>query len=198
MDKFLQALQHLLPTGYAWPRDADSTWMRLLAGVAASLGELDAVTTPATQQWLPHATVTRLAEWEDVVGLPDQCFGPNQTVEARRGRVLSRLRGPSGYYDDSSPAALAAIENICSNLGFPATARYNHPFRCGRDRVGRRVGQLDGLLHVTLNASSEPFRVRQNRVGDRLQDRPPGSVELACYLEKCVPARYELVVSFTA
>lgn len=196
MDKFQQSLAQLLPQGYAWPRDPQSTLMRLLGGVAASFAELDKVITQTTVEWLPHATKARLGEWEDAVGLPDQCFGADQTVDARRGRVLSRLRGPSGVYPDSSPASLGAIEAICTNLGYPAVAAYNHPFRCGRDRVGRRLGQLDGKLYVRMTAESTPFRVGHNRVGDRLVTRPAEVTQLACYLKNYAPARYQLNVIF--
>lgn len=196
MDKFQQALAALLPQGYAWPRDPSSTLMRLLAGSAAALKEFDAVTTQATVEWLPQATKARLAEWEDAVGLPDQCFGPSQTVDARRGRVLSRLRGPSGYYSDSSPACLGALEAICINLGYPAQATYNYPFRCGRDRIGRRLGQLDGRLYVRMTVQSTRFRVKVNRSKDRLVARPPEVAELACYLQKYAPARFQLNVIF--
>lgn len=197
-DRFSQALQHLLPQGYAWPRDPSSVLMRLLRGMAASFAELHDYTDYTAGEWLPHATKARLAEWEDAVGLPDQCFGNDQTVNARRGRVLSRLRGPSGYYSDSSPASPGAIEAICSNLGIPGFVRYNHPFRCGRDRVGRRVGQLNGQLQVILPATSEPFRVGSNRVGDRLAQRPLGAVELSCYLDRYIPARFQPIVTYTA
>lgn len=196
MDKFQQALAQLLPQGYAWPRDPQSTLMRVIGGMAGSFAELDAVTTQTTVEWLPQSTKARLAEWEETVGLPDQCFGTHQTVAGRRGRVLSRLRGPSGYYIDSSPASLASMEAICINLGYPGHVRYNHPFRCGRDRVGRRVGQLDGKLYAILSAPSRPFRVGTNRAGDRLVQRPVEVAQLACYLQKYAPARYALTVTF--
>ena len=40
MDKLLQALAQLLPTGFAWPRHADSTLMRWLRGLAGVHAEL--------------------------------------------------------------------------------------------------------------------------------------------------------------
>jgi uncharacterized protein YmfQ (DUF2313 family) len=196
MDKYGQALQHLLPTGYAWPRDPDSVLMRLMGGLAAAFSDLDALTEAAMVAWLPQATNTRLEEWEAAVGLPDACFGAAQTVEARRGRVLSRLRGPAGPYADSSLASLGALEAICSNLGYPAVATYNHPFRCGRDRVGRRLGRLDGQLYVRMRVHSPTFRVGINRVGDRLVARPAEVGQLACYLQAYAPARYQLNVIF--
>lgn len=196
MDKYGQALQHLLPTGYAWPRDPDSVLMRLMGGLAAAFGDLEALTEAATVAWRPQATRTRLHEWESATGLPDACFGSIQTVDARRGRLLSRLRGPSGFFPDSSPASLRSIENMTANLGYPSVARYNTPFRCGRDRVGHRLGRLDGKLYVTLQASSTLFRVSRSRAGDRLIDRPASAISLACYLQKYVPARFELNVIF--
>lgn len=198
MDKFLQSLQHLLPEGYAWPKDPNSVLMRVIGGMAAAFADMEALTEAATIAWRPQTTTTRLPEWEVAAGLPDGCFGPNQTVAARRNRLLSRLRGASGFYPDSSPASPAAIEAICTNLGYPGKVTYNVPFRCGRDRTGRRLGQLDGRLYLRLLASSESFRVGRSRAGDRLLDRPPGAVELACHLKAYVPARFELVVTFTS
>ncbi|MCU7371551.1 DUF2313 domain-containing protein [Paucibacter sp. O1-1] len=196
MDKYGQALQHLLPTGYAWPRDPDSVLMRLMGGMAAAFGDLDALTEAATVAWRPQATNTRLEEWEEAVGLPDDCFGPTQTYTSRQARVLAKLRGPIGAYPDSSPASLGGLESVCEQLGYPAEARYNTPFRCGRDRAGQRLGQLDGQLHLLVTASASLLRVGQARVGDRLIDRPADLVQLSCYLQKTVPARFELNVVF--
>jgi uncharacterized protein YmfQ (DUF2313 family) len=196
MDKFVQSFQHLLPGGYAWPRDRESVLMRVLGGMAAAFCDLEALTEAATVAWRPQETNTRLEEWESAVGLPDACFGASQPVEARRGRVLSRLRGPAGPYLDSSPASLGALEAICGDLGYPAVAAYNHPFRCGRDRVGQRLGLLDGMLYVRMSAQSTPFRAGRNRVGDRLVARPAEVGQLACYLKNYAPARYQLNVIF--
>lgn len=195
MDKFQQAFQHLLPEGHAWPRDQDSVLMRVLGGIAASFNELDALTSAAMVSWRPHATATRLEEWEGAVELPDACFGAIQTVEERRARVLARLRGPSGHFTDSSSACLGAVEAICENLGYPGVARYNHPFRCGRDRSGRRLGRLDGRLFVRISARSTPLRCG-DRAGSRLVTRPADAIELACYLANYAPARFELNVVF--
>jgi uncharacterized protein YmfQ (DUF2313 family) len=194
--RFTQALAALMPPGFAWPRQADTVWMRVLGGLAGAFEEHHSWTQQATLEWLPHATHTRLEEWEEATGLPDPCFGPTQTMEARRGRLLARLRGPSGAYPDSSPAAIEAIKTICANLGYVADVHYNTYFRVGRDRVGRRLGANDGHLYVLISAPAEPFRVGANRVGERLVIRPPSVPEFACALEKYVPARYALDVIF--
>lgn len=196
MDKFYQALASLLPSGFAWPRDPNSVWMRLVAAMAAALAELHDFTHQAVREWLPQSTRTRLPEWEAATALPDPCFGATQTTEERRARLLARLRGPQGFYTDSSPAAPGAIAQICANMGFAAQVQYNTPFRCGRDRVGRRLGLLNGKLYIVLTVQNTPFRCGRNRVGERLVTRPPGTQELACALEKYIPARFSLNLIF--
>ena len=92
MDKFAQALQALLPTGFAWPRHPKSVLMRVLRGVAAAHAELYQFILATAAQWLPHRTTLRLREWEEACGLPDACFGPGQTEAERRAVLLARLR----------------------------------------------------------------------------------------------------------
>ena len=196
MGKFAQALAYLLPQGAAWPREPGSVLMRVLQGMAGMFEQLHAYTQRAAFEWMPHATRTRLEEWEEATGLPDPCFGPLQAFEARRSRLLARLRGPSAFYFDSSPAAPGSIEAVCLNLGLVAQVRYNAPFRCGRDRVGHRVGQLDGKLYVLIQAWNTVFRVGRQRVGQRLIERPAALAELVCALTRYVPARFELHVIF--
>ena len=196
MDKFQQALAHLLPTGWAWPRDPDSTVMRVLAGVAASFADLHDFTTATQQQWLPHLAGPRLPEWEEATGLPDACFGVVQTDDRRRQLLLARLRGPELAYADSSPAAPGAIEAICATLGYSATVRYNVPFRAGRDRCGNRLGRLSGVLNVLVTTESTRLRVGAGRVGDHLITRTLTDAQLECCLQRVVPARYQLNVVY--
>lgn len=193
MNKFWQALAALLPTGFAWPRDPNSTLMRVVKARAEGISQLNDFTGMTADQWQPHQAVTRLAEWEESTGLPDACFGANQDMATRRKLLLARLRGPELAYTDSSPASPGALEAICAWLGYEATVRYNTPFRCGM-RVGQRLGALDGKLWITVAIESKPFRVGSSRVGERLRQGALNGGELACYLQRVVPARYSVNV----
>lgn len=196
--RFEQALAHLLPQGAAWPRDPASVWMRLLFGVAATLDELDAWMQQTATEWLPHATQTRLPEWEAAVGLPDTCVDPLQTVEARRAALLARLRGPQGAYADSSPAAPGALQAYANALGLAATVTVSRPFRVGRNRVGQRLGSNGRItFSLALAGASEPFRVGTHRVGRRLVERPAQVAQLQCVLDRVVPARFAIEVVLT-
>lgn len=118
------------------------------------------------------------------------------TRALRRQLLLGRLRGPVLAYDNASPASPAAIVAICAALGYVATVNYNTPFRCGVNRVGDRLGALDGKLYVTVTLQSKAFRVGVSRVGERLLEGQLNGGELACYLQRVLPARYQLNVIF--
>lgn len=191
-DQFYEALSGLLPQGYAWPRATDSVLMCLVASEAAELAEhTEAVHAMATQ-WLPHAAVARLAEWESACSLPDQCLGADQTVLERRVALLRTLRGPPLPLPDSSPAATAVIEAVCLEVGYVVSVRYHTPFRVGRNRVGQRVGALSGRIVVTVAGASKPFRVGRSRVGDRLVLRDLPIANLECFLQRVIPSRFSI------
>jgi uncharacterized protein YmfQ (DUF2313 family) len=193
MDKFWQALAALLPTGFAWPRDPNSTLMRVLRGIAANLNELHLFIRLTTFEFFPHKTITRLAEWEEACGLPDACFGVTQTDALRRKLLLLQLRGLLLTYADSSPASSGAITQLCAEFGYAATVKYYTPFRVGK-RVGQRLGALNGLLTLRIaGLVRTPFRVGQNRVGQRIAawNMPIG--QLDCYLNRVAPARFSVL-----
>jgi uncharacterized protein YmfQ (DUF2313 family) len=197
MDKFTESLASLLPTGFAWPRDPDSVLMRTISGVAGGFAELDEFIRATVAQWQPHTAVTRLAEWEEACGLPDACFGAGQSEVLRRKLLLLRLRPVDLPYDDSCPAGPGVIASFCTAIGYPGvTVSYNTPFRVGRNRVGDRMGALNGVLNVRVPAGSTPFRVGRGRVGDRLVSRVGVGPELACYLDRVVPARFQINVIY--
>jgi uncharacterized protein YmfQ (DUF2313 family) len=189
MERILQALTYLLPQGFAWPRDPDSTLMRVLRGIAGSFHELQQFIEQTVSEWQPATTTTRLAEWEQATGLPDKCFGVDQDIDTRRQLLLMRLRGPELPLEDSSPAAPAVIEALCLSIGYVATVAYNTPLRCGH-RIGERLGVLDGVLHVTVTLPGHRMRMGE-RVGSRLITGPTAH-ELACLLQRMLPARYRL------
>ncbi|KLN54739.1 putative phage tail protein [Variovorax paradoxus] len=189
IERFIQALTYLLPQGFAWPREPDSTLMRVLRAVAGMFDGLHRFTRATVFEWQPATTTTRMAEWEEATGLPDACFGEDQTLEERRFMLLMRLRGPVLPYEDSSPAAPEVIEAMCLAVGYTVTVSYNLPFRVGH-RCGKRLGLLDGLLYITVILPAGRMRVGTARVGDRLINGPKTSSDLACLLRRTLPARY--------
>lgn len=197
MDKFWQALSHLLPPGYAFPRNPGSVVMRWLRAWAGVLREHDDFVQHASQQWLPHRTCSRLEEWEEALGLPDACFEGGQTIGERQASMLARLRGDVDLaYEDSSAESPGSIKAYLNRFGYQVEIWYSTPFRVGRERVGARLGALNGVLNVKILYLCEPYRVGSNRVGTRLRICTKDGIEIECLLQRIVPARYQINVIY--
>jgi uncharacterized protein YmfQ (DUF2313 family) len=192
MSKFIQALAALLPTGFAWPRDPNSVLMRVLRGVAANYEALHNFTHATVARWQPAST-TRLAEWEAATGLPDACFGAEQTDAQRLVQVLERLRGVTLPYADSSPTSLGVIRALCESYGFVADVFYDEPFRVERNGICDRLGS-PGVIYVDISTQCVPMRVEIDGIGDGLMVCSPSDAQLLCVLERIVAARFALHV----
>ncbi|WP_211452629.1 putative phage tail protein [Collimonas antrihumi] len=197
MNKFVQALSHLLPTGWAFPRHPKSVVMRWLKAFAGVLEEHHDFTSQTIRQWMPHRTCSRIEEWEDALGLPDPCFGENQDIEQRRTTMLARFRGGVTLaYDDSSADSIGAIQRYLRLHGYEIEAWYNTPFRVGRNRVGEKLGTLNGVLHIRVLHICSPFRTGANRAGQRLVNCSKNSEAVECLLKRIVPARFAIHVIY--
>jgi uncharacterized protein YmfQ (DUF2313 family) len=191
MSKYAQALAHLLPTGFAWPRHPDSVMMRWVAGVADSFAEFERFALQTYQQWLPHRTCSRNAEWEAALGLPDPCIGYVDDPVLAQALMLARLRGFDFAYPDSSPAATGNIEAMCAALGYTVQAWYDSEFRVDRDGVCDRLGSK-GVLNVSMAGMCEQMAVDDDGVDHRLVECSKLPETLMCLLQRLVPARFEL------
>lgn len=162
-----------------------------VSGIYAGAAQVEAAGFPSSYVPTVAAAVNRSA---DVVYL----FASEEASRnLRKKLLLTRLAGPGLAYPDSSSGCTEAIVAVCAWLGYTATVTYNVPFRCGRDRVGDRLGQLDGVLYVNVALQSTLFRVGTSRVGQRLAEGTMNGGELACYLQRVVPARFQINVIFS-
>ncbi len=188
----LPSILALLPRGTAWgtPDDATPDPQRLMSRYWAALAEVMADHYGRLHQVKAESTsvtlVASLEDWETELGLPDPCYGANQSVETRLRAVRAKVMA-------QQVDSLDDIECLATALGYTALAeRAGLPFRVG-SRVGDRLGDPDGACWVVLTISSlgpsVPFRAGNNRVGDRLLDFPQAS-DLECILEAAKPAEW--------
>lgn len=194
--RYRTSLKRLMPKGFAWPKKQGTGQGAWLQAQAEDLNEFENYTYSVIEQWWPHQTCTRVLEWAKATGLPDKCF-PNADEIMLRAQMLGRLRGVTNLpYDDSSPAAPEYIKALCAAIGYNVEVWYNWPFRVGRNKVGDRLGALDGVLNVEVIRVCEPFRSGQSRVGQRLVECTQDSQDLICYLKRIVPARFAIRTIF--
>lgn len=161
---FLQALQSLLPSGRAWPRDPDATQAKVLTGLVQVNARLSQRASQLLDESHPDTTVELLPEWESALGLPDPDIGQLPTLQGRRQAVTARFANSGGQSADYF------IEQAVL-LGYIVTINNNAPFRAGQSRVGQPVGSVDWFFVFSINAplnSEIEFRAGQSSAGDPL------------------------------
>ena len=125
-DQVLAGLLALPAEGWALPRDADSTWGRTLAPLAAELAQAEARAEALLDATDPRTPGDLLAEWERLAGLPDPCIiepAGGASVGQRIGRVLQRLTRRRG----ARPADMVAL---AAGLGITVTITEHREHHC--------------------------------------------------------------------
>ena len=85
MADYLNQLLQLQPPGEALPTDPDSTWVKLLDGLAQELERVDSRAAALIRESDPRQALELLADWERVCGLPGDCLGQHVAGTARGG-----------------------------------------------------------------------------------------------------------------
>jgi uncharacterized protein YmfQ (DUF2313 family) len=130
-DAYAQSLTNLLPTGVAWPRDADRTIMRAISGLAQIFGFVDRRAADLLEiESDPRTTVELLTDWERNWGLPDHCFlGVGQTLDERRKFLVLKMTLEGGQSREW-------FIWVAAQLGYDVSITEFAPFMCGISHCG--------------------------------------------------------------
>lgn len=175
----------LLPVGSAWPRDPRSNLDKLLAGLSTWRGRLEVRAEDLLQESDPRTTSELLPDWEDAVGLPDECLPVPGSIAERRALILARLVGEGG-------GSRAFFESLARAIGYTVTIEEHEsdPARCGVARTG--VGRCGGdLWDFVWSVRSPLILVRLARCGVARMGDPMGTFGdalLRCVMERAAPA----------
>lgn len=92
-DDYANAMLDLLPTGAAWPRDAESVLAKYFQGLAGLWGEhVDPrAAVLLTRESDPRQTIELLPDWERNFGLPDPCVAEPLGVVERQAALVSKM-----------------------------------------------------------------------------------------------------------
>src|SRR5580765_5218430 len=84
-EEYADALQSLLPLGQAWPRDDDSTLMKVVRGLTGIWGDIEIRASKLLEMESdPRSAIELLPDWERNFGLPDPCYAEPQTIGQRQ------------------------------------------------------------------------------------------------------------------
>jgi uncharacterized protein YmfQ (DUF2313 family) len=127
-DRYLLALQGLLPHGPAWPRDLDAPVTRMLSGLSAELARVDGRTGQLIAEAIPNAANDLLSDWERAVVLSaySAVDGTTLSVDQRRANLVSKLTEQGGQ-------SIAYFIALAAKLGFTITITEFHEWSVNDD-----------------------------------------------------------------
>ena len=205
--RYKKLLGDLLPVGKAWDNVKLNT---LLDAMAVEFTRVHGRAADLLAEMYPGATDELLADWESLLGIPDECTPENQTDDERRVQILQKLATTGGI-------SAEYYVFIAKQLGFDISIETARPFRVGVSRVGDaltnrrgdsrfRVGDAVGkgldqfgwqFYYIVTIPVTELIRFRtggDSRVGDPLVLYSNALLE--CTLKKLKPAHAGIYFRF--
>lgn len=188
-EDYAAAMRQLLPPGPAWQYEEAATIAAIMLALADSYVALHDRSCDLLTEIIPDTAVEMLPDWERAAGLPDDCTGENNTLEARRAALVSRLRAIGGqspqYYIDLA-ATLGYTIQIFTYSPFTAGSSAGDALTNDQWCFAWRV-QADSVINLR-------FRAGIGRAGEPL--RVFGNTILECVLNKWKPAHTFIVFDY--
>ena len=93
IEQYTNSLADYLPGGclFASAHVDSSNFRKLLRGMAGELFRANGLLKEYSEQILPDQTIKFLDEWEQTLGIPDDCFSGTGTLNDRRTAILTKL-----------------------------------------------------------------------------------------------------------
>lgn len=96
-DDYLKALQALIPSGRAWTKDRNAVQTAVLRALARSYQRSDNDSQSLLSGAFPKTATIMLTDWENTLGLPDDCsIGEVDTIAKRQNAIVSKLISTGG------------------------------------------------------------------------------------------------------
>lgn len=191
LDDYQQALLKLLPRGRVWNKDLSSNMAQVMAALAPSFKRLNDRAINVISDAFVGTTNELLPEWEETLGLPDPCQGPNATAANRRKQAVARFVGTGGL-------SIPAITAFAQNLGYPIQIREYAPFFADRGTADSAVWDESAAYLWTVIAPQQIityFSADLSVAGDPLVSYQ--STVLQCELARVAPAHTQVGFAFT-
>ncbi|MDC9591858.1 DUF2313 domain-containing protein, partial [Xenorhabdus sp. XENO-10] len=97
VNDYTAALNGLLPTGMAWTRQPNSVMSAVILAIAQSYHRSDQGAHALLAGGFPATATIMLPEWEQTLGLPDDCtIGEIDSISLRQKSVVSKLLKTGG------------------------------------------------------------------------------------------------------
>jgi uncharacterized protein YmfQ (DUF2313 family) len=187
---YLIQFQRLLPRGRVWQRGLEFVQAADLETLMPTWVRLQNALNTLIAQIFPCTTTQLLPEWEETLGIPDDCTGTLGTLQEQQQAVCLKFTARGGQ-------SKAYFINIAQQLGYTITITEFAPFRAGINRAGDNVYGYGWAFTWQIMATSPMiyFRAGISDAGDPL--RSWGSKLFECTMDAIKPAHTILIFAYT-
>jgi uncharacterized protein YmfQ (DUF2313 family) len=186
---YLIQFQRLLPRGRVWQRGLEWVQAADLLTLMPTWSRLQAVLNTLIAEIFPCTTRQLLPEWEETLGIPDDCTGSLGNLQEQQQAVCLKFTARGGQ-------SKTYFINLAEQLGYEITITEFAPFRAGINRAGDPVNGY-GWAHtwrITATAPMTYFRAGISDAGDHLRDW--GSKLFECTMDAIKPAHTILIFAY--
>ena len=187
-EAYREQLLALLPQGRAWPREPDSLLSLLMDAQAEEYARLDAVATGLLDEMLPGSTTALISDWEEDVGLPDECTDLATTILKRRAAILEKEAGRTNLN-------AASFIEVGANFGLIITVDEHDQVRADAiANLDTSSGKWRYVFWVNIPTDSPTREFDMlSHVDTPLLVEGERNVELECRLRKLTPSHTHMV-----
>lgn len=200
LDQHRDAIAANLPTGRLWRNKnvPTSNLYKLLAGLAPTFLTMDEVIQAFVTEAIPFTTVLFLEEWEECLGIPDDCIPLATTIEQRQRNIGIKLLMMRGVQTRPDFVALAKV------YGF-----LDYKFHSGIEHMPASEGGYELYLPELSIAGGDFGNIQDARYtlvvveGEDSDIGFPwefpllfaaeGQVELRCIINKIIPSTHVVI-----
>ncbi|WP_168403829.1 YmfQ family protein [Erwinia amylovora] len=188
---YTRALQSLMPVGLAWPKTLDAVQTAVLRTLARSFQRNDCDARRVLMGAFPATATIMLPEWEETLGLPDDCsIGEIDSIAKRQAAVVAKLISTGGQ-------SIAYFITIASTLGYDITITQYRQARAGMSVCGDALNGEDWPFTWRINAPRTTIKYALTGIsycGDPL--RSWGNKQLECQLNRLAPSHLILLFNY--
>ncbi|HGF1302029.1 TPA: YmfQ family protein, partial [Klebsiella quasipneumoniae subsp. similipneumoniae] len=174
-DDYLKALQALIPSGRAWTRDKNAVQTAVLRALARSFQRSDNDAQSLLSGAFPKTATIMLTDWENTLGLPDDCsIGEVDTIAKRQNAIVSKLISTGGQ-------SKSYFIGIAAAMGYTIAIKEYRQARAGLSVCGDSLNGDDWPFVWLVEAEDTTIsyaRVGLSYCGDPL--RSWGNRQLEC------------------
>lgn len=151
VSNYQSALLAHLPRGRVWQTGPDNPLTQLSQALANSFQRVDASAMSLLAGGFPATALELLPEWEESLGLPDNCtIGETYTIERRRQAVVSRLVGKGSL-------SKQFYIGVAKTLGYDITIDEFRQARVGFSVCGEAINGDDWPFVWRVNAQQTTY-----------------------------------------